>query len=203
MTLVNRGLNVAADTGCRRFACRPGVFPLLLVAGLALALEGCSLSGSDRPEPNDSPEIPAPPAPPDDGPDGAGLLRPGHETRIDSIIDRVQFAFKPQGAAFTAGHSTHAAAVSGGVLHLTPYHHPDGETAVTGAPIELETAAIYRGATRVDAAYRSAAIQLDSGHLRIARGAVNEELVNHEGGVEQSWRFEAAPGSEAAPQIKF
>jgi len=182
-------MEVRAHNVSRRTRCCTRAF-----IGLALLAGGCSLSGPDRNGAGD-PSV-TPPDQPSGGAEVAtGSLRVGRETRLDSLIDRVQLAFRGGGGVFVAGHSTHAVSVDRGVVQVTPYQPGDGDQAVSGAPIALETTSIRRGDALVDTTYRSAAVDRDTGRLLVTRAQVVEELRNDERGVEQSWRFESAPGS--------
>jgi len=68
----------------------------------------------------------------------------------------------------------------------------DGVIRLAGAPVELATASIARGATELGTQVRATALA-GSGELTLDRGAATEMLESREDGLEQSWRFESEP----------
>lgn len=170
--------------------------PSRIVFGLALCAAACSTSDREpgRGDPGGAPSDPSAPSG-DVFPAEAGVPRVGHETRLDSALDRLHFTFRAQGGRFVAGHVTHAASVERGALRFTPNRPGEGRPAA-GSSIQLETHAIRRGEAVVDVGYRAAAVDRATGRLRVTRGQVVEEIRNDERGVEQSWRFETAPGAD-------
>ena len=126
----------------------------------------------------------------------ARVIAPRGEMQLASAMDRIHFAFRPDGGeGFAAGHSTHAVDVVRGALRVTPIHHTGG--AVTrGTPLEIETRAIRARKRPIDVGFTRAVIEGSSGGLLIERAGVTERIRNFEGGVEQSWRFAARPATE-------
>jgi MYXO-CTERM domain-containing protein len=154
----------------------------LLSGSLVLALvTGCLRDDAD----------PAPAA----RPRQATAIGPRGELRLATAMDRIHFAFRPAGDGFAASHSTHAVEVDRGALRVTPIQQA-GDTVLRGAPLEVETTAIRAGRKQIDIGVTRAVIEESSGGLLIERAGVTEVIENVAGGVEQSWRFAAAPAAE-------
>ena len=119
--------------------------------------------------------------------------RVGPEAVMAGAIDQLRLGFQPADDGYRAGTATHDAAVSGGDLVMVP-HDFDGVRAIDGAPVRFSTSAVERGGVAL-AAGVSTQLRRD-GAVAIARGAVTEIVQNRDDGVEQSWRFVAAPEGE-------
>ncbi|MHB8879804.1 MAG: hypothetical protein ACYC8T_39450, partial [Myxococcaceae bacterium] len=123
---------------------------------------------------------------------------------LGRVIDQVHFAFRQEGEAWTAGHSTYGVRVEGGVLELKPYHHPNGrlggEETVEGAPVRFG-AAVVRYGGRIVSAGKAAARIGEQGQLLLQKGEVVETLRNSRQGVEQTWRFETLPKGTAGLEV--
>lgn len=120
--------------------------------------------------------------------------RVGPVQDLGSLFEDARLSFHADGDGFRAAHTTHQAVVRGGAIAMTPYHW-DGERTLTGAPVEFATASLSRGGADLGAAAGGARVN-DLGVLEIARGGATELLQNREDGLEQSWRFAAAPAGE-------
>jgi len=145
-----------------------------------MTVVGCASDDADRPR-RENTAVPGP-----------GFVGP-NERSLAAVIDRVHFAFRAEGSGHTAAHSTHAVAVAGGALRFTAYDHRGG-LPVAGGSIDLETAAIRSGEVALDLELQGQRIDESSGRLVIDRSSVQEILGNRADGVEQSWRFDRAPG---------
>jgi len=115
----------------------------------------------------------------------------GAAHEVELIAETAVLGFRNDRGVLRAGYATHDVAVQDAIAELTPYHYADGER-TTGGKIALETGAIQRedgtllgGPSTTSANSRGA--------VEIARGAVVEVLTNREDGIEQAWRFDAAP----------
>jgi MYXO-CTERM domain-containing protein len=128
------------------------------------------------PEPTRVP--PAPGLPPAGGADGS--------VDVAAVVERVHYAFRPDGGAWRAGHATHAVALKeGGLLELRP-------GGPGGGPVRLAPAGVARGGALLAEGEGVTTIG-DRGQLELARGALVETLRNGPAGVEQSWRFPDRP----------
>jgi large repetitive protein len=126
----------------------------------------------------------------------ATTISPRGEMRLATAMDRIHFAFRADGDGFAARHSTHAVDVDRGALRVTPLGASSGDGAVVrGAPLEVETRAIRAGQTPIDVGVTRTAIEESTGRLLVERAGVTEVIENLAGGVEQSWRFAAAPAT--------
>lgn len=117
---------------------------------------------------------------------------------LGRIIDQVHFAWRRDGAGFSAGHSTHRARVDGDVLELTPRHFT--EAAVEGLPVRFGRAEL-RGAYAATAPVHTN-VGARGELLRDLGNGVVEVLANSAEGVEQSWRFERRPGQASALEVR-
>ncbi len=114
---------------------------------------------------------------------------------VEAVIRRVHFAFRPEGGAFSGGHSTYA--VRAGAEGLTvATRHPEAASEASGSTLRLGTARLTRGARALGTGGAEGRVEGD-GHLALARGeGIAEHLRNGDQGVEQSWSFERAPEGE-------
>ena len=144
---------------------------------------------------------PAPPAAAAARPPRITSDTPGGRFDLSEVMRRVHFAYRPDGAGWKAGHSTWSAHVGDSGLTFTPRHALEGSRVLTGTPVTFGTAAISRGAARLDGQAASATVRQD-GSLAMNRGEVSEELLNSEQGIEQRWRFASAPSGEGALLIR-
>ncbi|WP_224365732.1 Ig-like domain-containing protein [Hyalangium versicolor] len=126
---------------------------------------------------------------------------PGAPFDLGSVIRRVHFAYRREGDAWTAGHTTWSARVTEGGLTFTPRHaslavpenHPSASGSVlTGTPVTFGAAVFSRGGALVDNARPLGALSQE-GALTLARGPVEEQLRNHENGIEQRWSLAHPP----------
>ncbi len=117
--------------------------------------------------------------------------RVGPVEDLGDLADRAEYGFSATAEGLHAATSTHEALIDRGVVRMTPYDW-QGATPVVGAPVEFATAAIRRGETAIDEAPRAGELQA-TGDVAIRRGEVTEIIANRDEGVEQSWRFDAAP----------
>ncbi|MBN8232741.1 cadherin-like domain-containing protein [Corallococcus macrosporus] len=154
--------------------------PLL---GVLAALTLSSCQATSVPE-DDSPAV-APSAPP--------------ETRapfdVSAVMRQVHFAYRPDGAAWSGGHSTYGVKVGTEGLTLTPFASLNGT--VKGAPLSLGVMRWQRGGR--SAGLNAAQARLEqAGHLTLAREGFTESLRNTEEGVRQEWVFSEAPEGAGA-----
>jgi hypothetical protein len=113
---------------------------------------------------------------------------------VQLLAQKAVLGFRQDGAsgAFLAGYATHDVSVQDGIAELTPYHYPATGGRVTGGKLAVETGAITReDGTSVGGS--SAARANSDGAVEITRGAAVEVLTNREDGIQQAWRFAAAP----------
>lgn len=124
------------------------------------------------------------------------------ELDVDDAVGRALLTYEWSGSAIVGGRETYAVRAESGRVSITPRHHelPDPEVGRRkvqvreGAPIELETVAIARGAP-FELGEGPAWIGED-GSLRIDRFVAEEQFANDEHGTEQRWLFEAEPEGE-------
>jgi hypothetical protein len=158
--------------GCVRTASWAAGFLSLVAVG------GCQASGN----PSDDRPPAAAPAP--------RVVGPARDVQL--IAQRAVLGFRDDGGALRAGYATHEVTVRGGVAELTPYHYAATGERITGGTIGIETGAI----TRADGTILggTARARTDgAGAVAIARGEATEVLTNREDGIQQAWRFAAAP----------
>jgi MYXO-CTERM domain-containing protein len=133
---------------------------------------------------------------------------PGAPFDLGSVIRRVHFAYRQEGDAWTAGHSTWSARVTDGALTFTPRHAalaaPENLSGpgsaqkqlaprvLTGAPVTLGPAVLSRGGVPLDSSAGHGTVAQD-GTLTLTRDSVEEQLQNREDGIEQRWRFARLP----------
>ena len=136
---------------------------------------------------------------------------------VSAVMRQVHLAFRPRGAGFDGGHTTHGLQVDADLrVRFTPVHHQGapaqpGATAPlqlpdpsghprqirateprTGAPATFHTVELRRG-DRV-LAHNGAQVRVQQdGSLALDRGEVTERLRNTEAGVEQSWSLPRRP----------
>jgi large repetitive protein len=147
---------------------------------------GCQDPG----KPND--EV-APPAP-------AEQLFAGPASDIQLIAQTPVLGFRNDAGVLRAGYATHDVTVQDAIVELTPYHFANGER-TAGGRLALQTGAILRedGTLLTGASTTSAT---SAGTVEIARGPVVEVLTNREDGIEQAWRFPAAPEGAGALTVE-
>ncbi|MHB8874871.1 MAG: hypothetical protein ACYC8T_14375, partial [Myxococcaceae bacterium] len=112
---------------------------------------------------------------------------------IGRVIDQVHFAYRKEGEAWTAGHSTYGVRVEGGALEFKP--------GAAGAPVRFGASVVRRG-ERLVGDRRGAARTGAQGQLLLERGEVVEALKNSIHGVEQSWHFENRPEAAEALEVQ-
>lgn len=112
-----------------------------------------------------------------------------HEVQL--IAATAVLGFRNDAGVLRAGYATHDVAVQDAIAELTPYHYVDGER-TTGGKLGLETGAIVREDGTLLGGPSTTSTN-SRGAVEIARGTVVEVLTNREDGIEQAWRFDAAP----------
>jgi hypothetical protein len=145
-----------------------------VVLGTAMALAGCQDSGSTS-----GPDVTTDPAP-----TGQLVAGPAHDVGAG---DDGAVAFRKEGAELVAESAAHGVRVTDGIAVVTAKVSGQATT-----PLALETTEISRGELQSIPAARGQAIGA-AGEVAIDRGVAIEELKNRVDGVEQSWRFAAAP----------
>jgi MYXO-CTERM domain-containing protein len=125
---------------------------------------------------------------------------------LAGVMDRVHFAFRGDGAAFTGGDVTYSASAraDGEELRIVPraaVTAVDHES-TAGAPLSLRTRTIGRSAALEAAPASLPRLTLDGG-LAIDRGLAVEHLANTEAGVEQSWTFRSRPPGEGDLSVRL
>ena len=115
----------------------------------------------------------------------------GAAHEVELIAQTAVLGFRNDAGVLRAGYATHDVAVQDAVAELTPYHYANGER-TTGGKIALETGAIQREDGTLLGGPSTTSTN-SRGAVEIARGTVVEVLTNREDGIEQAWRFDAAP----------
>lgn len=114
---------------------------------------------------------------------------------VGAVVRQVGYAFGRDQGAWRGGDATYAVRVLPSELELRPFTHQAGSR-LEGAPLTLAPARVTRGEAPLPLQPARVA-QRPDGTLDLDRGAgVRERLINGEGGVEQSWSFEARPSGE-------
>jgi hypothetical protein len=118
---------------------------------------------------------------------------PGHERGMAPVAD------PGTPGAVTTGDPWHDLAVTDGRIRLTVKEHPTtiGDSSVVPADslvIDLETVAARRGDTALDVTFVGSELT-GPGFITTVRAAFAETVENEADGIEQSWRFEHAPGN--------
>jgi hypothetical protein len=107
---------------------------------------------------------------------------------VSAVMRQVHFAFRPDGAAWSGGHSTYGVTAEAGGLTLTPF----ASGGVKGAPLSVGAMRWQRGGQ--GAAPKAASARLErTGHLSLEREGFVEHVSNTEEGVRQEWTFSEAP----------
>jgi hypothetical protein len=170
-----------------RFSVVPRIGTASLVTGLLsfapLVALGMASGCQDPGKPTDDPPPPL---------DPTQQMYAGPARDVQLIAQKAVLGFRADGSAFRAGYTTHDVMVQDGIAELTPYHFDASGERTTGGVLAVETGGIVRedGTSLTD----SRAVRTNrDGALEIARGAAVEVLTNREDGIEQSWRFDAAP----------
>lgn len=102
------------------------------------------------------------------------------------------FAFRDAGDRWTGIDATYRVDVARGAATITP---------AGGSPLGVETAAIARGAVRLDELPQSPRIDAE-GALLVPRGRVVERFRNDADGVEQSWSFAERPEGDGPLTVR-
>jgi hypothetical protein len=147
---------------------------------LSFIVAGCQAPGSGQEDPVVEPTEP-----------GEHVVA-GPARDLQLIARTAVLGFRAEDGALRAGYATHDVSVRDGVAELIPHHVQATGERVTGGAIALETGAITRDDGTVVGG--AAVARTDAqGAVEIARGAAVEVLTNREDGVQQEWRFAAAP----------
>lgn len=154
-------------------------------------------------------------SPPAGTSEGRAATATGVPFDLRKIIDQVHFSYREDGYGWSGGHSTYTVRVVGGSLEVVPYDHPGGRAGVEraaparargrererewleprpveGSPVRFGASIVARGDALL-AAGAGEVSRTEDGQLRVERPGVVERLENRADGVEQSWRFAAAP----------
>lgn len=116
----------------------------------------------------------------------------GPAREVQLLAQKAVLGFRQEGGAFLAGYATHDVSVQDGIAELTPYHYPASGGRVTGGKLAVETGAITREDGTSLGGSSDARANSD-GAVEITRGAAVEVLTNREDGIQQAWKFAAAP----------
>ncbi|MCY1023848.1 cadherin-like domain-containing protein [Pyxidicoccus sp. MSG2] len=162
--------------------------------GMLIALTLLSCQTSSAPE-NDSP--------------GAAVSAPPETSvpfDVSAVIRQVHFAFRPDGAGWSGGHTTYGVRAGVDGLTLTPVSHPrvtrgevsaqrarDTGAVVKGAPLSLGAMRWHRGSRPAPAGEVQGRLE-QAGHLALTREGFVETIRNTEEGVRQEWGFSSEPG---------
>lgn len=117
---------------------------------------------------------------------------------LNSVMQRVHFAWRAQGLGYAAGHTTHLLRATNEAIEFTPVA-PAVTGFVQGTPLQLKSSKVTWGGVRSS---RAAWQTDDEGQLVSTVGGVTERLRNFEDGVEQTWRFERALSSTGDLEVK-
>jgi hypothetical protein len=142
----------------------------------------------------------ASPAPVRTAPPRISSGAPGAAFDLGQVVRRAHFAYRKEGSAWTAGHSSWSARVTEAGLTFTPRHSLAGSSSqgqptpqvLTGTPVTFGPVSLSRGGVTLDSAAGPGSVSPD-GALTLTRGPVEEQLHNSERGVEQRWSFARAP----------
>ncbi|RKG88411.1 cadherin-like domain-containing protein [Corallococcus terminator] len=140
--------------------------------------------------------------PEDDAPQPASSALPETSAPFDvsALMRQVHFAYRPDGAAWSGGHSNYGVKVATEGLTLTPFASPGAApvgAAVKGAPLTLGVMRWQRGGQ--GPALKAIQPRLEqTGQLTVAREGFVERLHNAEEGVRQEWAFSKAPEGAGA-----
>lgn len=159
------------------------VVPRIGAASLVTGLLSLLASGCQEPA---KPDTAPPPL------DPTQHLYAGPARDVQLIAQKAVLGFRADGSAYRAGYTTHDVVVQDGIAELTPYHFDAAGERTTGGVLGIETGGIVReDGTSLGG---NQAVRANSdGAVEIARGAATEVLTNREDGIEQAWRFDAAP----------
>jgi hypothetical protein len=123
---------------------------------------------------------------------------------VSAVIRQVQRAFREDGPRWTTAGAGWSLRTSDEGLELTATHRPDAPLSpgLVGPQRRVESKAIRLGPTRLErGGWKQTTAGLkaertDDGTLELKGDGFVERLENAEVGLEQSWRFESAPGDE-------
>jgi MYXO-CTERM domain-containing protein len=121
---------------------------------------------------------------------------------LRKVIERVHFAFRPEGSGWTGGHGTYGVRVDAEGLSVTPYHHPEGGV-VEGAPVRFGAARLTRGEVELAHGTGQGRVEEADSSLTLRRGEVAEHYRNGPEGVEQSWSFARRPGGRGDLEVRL
>ena len=152
--------------------------------GFGLVFVGCHSNETGSSELNEP--VPEPPRVADPQPAPRVNVLPQEELR--GVYRRASLAIRETAGAFRGGYQTHEVQINKGVIEVTP-QRASGER---GAPVRFETRSIGRDDSPINSRIVTEQVT-PLGELRVDRGAVIEEIENREEGIEQRWKFAAAP----------
>ncbi|MFL5318378.1 MAG: Ig-like domain-containing protein, partial [Myxococcaceae bacterium] len=120
-------------------------------------------------------------------------VQPSKGFDLSGVMNRVHFAFRPDGPSFKGAHSTYRVEASADGFSFEP------KTSASKA-VRFEAAEIRSGSTELPRG--SKATVNEDGQLVIARDGAIERLQNTPDGVEQSWTFAQKPEGEIVVRLR-